>query len=416
MALRFHWGENPNLLVTVGGFHPDYRPPPMNLPELTRITVKFIDEENLRITLESYFAITSNTAQFGVNAELYAAAGKFNILGHAGFDALFQFNPFHFTGQIDAGVDLRVGTRVIMGVHVYGSLEGPTPWIVQGKAKFSICWVGFSVPFSKTFGDRRNAVLPDVAVLPQLRDALENRENWRGELPSRSHLFVTVKDLSAIQDVLVHPVGRLVISQKIVPLDKQIDKFGNVKPADANRFEISKVSSDGIALETEDVREQFAPAQFEELTDTQRLARKSFEQMKGGSRVKFSDEIAASYVVTRDVEYEAKLIDRSGKRISFGLIRETFTAFTCLLRGNAITRSPLSHSQKAVSLLAPGRVSIEQEGFAVVNIDDLTLFNERSSTPSQSEAFGYMTELIAEKPELRNKIQVVPSYEVIMNE
>ena len=34
MAMRLYWGANANFLTTVGGFHPAYQPPPMNLPAL----------------------------------------------------------------------------------------------------------------------------------------------------------------------------------------------------------------------------------------------------------------------------------------------------------------------------------------------------------------------------------------------
>jgi hypothetical protein len=37
MALRVYWKDNANFLLSVGGFHPAYTPPPMNLGELARL-------------------------------------------------------------------------------------------------------------------------------------------------------------------------------------------------------------------------------------------------------------------------------------------------------------------------------------------------------------------------------------------
>ncbi|MFQ5448630.1 MAG: DUF6603 domain-containing protein, partial [Saprospiraceae bacterium] len=37
MAIRIYWGDDANFLFTVGGFHPSYTPPPMNLPALKRL-------------------------------------------------------------------------------------------------------------------------------------------------------------------------------------------------------------------------------------------------------------------------------------------------------------------------------------------------------------------------------------------
>src|SRR5690606_21552011 len=34
MALRLNWGGRPNFLLSVGGFHPSYTPPPLNLPSM----------------------------------------------------------------------------------------------------------------------------------------------------------------------------------------------------------------------------------------------------------------------------------------------------------------------------------------------------------------------------------------------
>ena len=39
MAVRFYWKRNANLLLTVGGFHPAYTPPPMNLGALARLSM-----------------------------------------------------------------------------------------------------------------------------------------------------------------------------------------------------------------------------------------------------------------------------------------------------------------------------------------------------------------------------------------
>ena len=39
MAIRLDWGADANFLLTVGGFHPAYQPPPMDLPAIRRLTL-----------------------------------------------------------------------------------------------------------------------------------------------------------------------------------------------------------------------------------------------------------------------------------------------------------------------------------------------------------------------------------------
>jgi len=68
MALRLYWGEDANFLLSIGGFHPAYQPPPMNLPNLRRLSLSLLEGDNPRLTLEYYYAVTSNTVQFGAKA------------------------------------------------------------------------------------------------------------------------------------------------------------------------------------------------------------------------------------------------------------------------------------------------------------------------------------------------------------
>ncbi|MCI0419976.1 MAG: hypothetical protein L0312_12255, partial [Acidobacteria bacterium] len=70
MAIRLDWGADANFLLTVGGFHPAYEPPPMDLPAIRRLTLALLSGDNPRLRLEMYFVVTSNTAQFGAKLEL----------------------------------------------------------------------------------------------------------------------------------------------------------------------------------------------------------------------------------------------------------------------------------------------------------------------------------------------------------
>jgi hypothetical protein len=77
MAVRAYWKENSNLLLTVGGFHPAYTPPPMNLPQLARLAIVLF-EGNPDVRAEAYFAVTSNTVQFGARLQLSYSLSVFN--------------------------------------------------------------------------------------------------------------------------------------------------------------------------------------------------------------------------------------------------------------------------------------------------------------------------------------------------
>ena len=67
-----------------------------------------------------------------------------------------------------------------------------------------------------------------------------------------------------------------------MPLDLDISRFGQAAPAGARRFTISSVSLGGQSQTTEPVKEFFAPAQFFEMSDDEKLSRPSFEPMAAG--------------------------------------------------------------------------------------------------------------------------------------
>src|SRR5205807_5358196 len=106
MAFLVSWGEAKALALSVGGFHPDFRDLPTipALPDgfrsMARIGISLLSDDNPRLKVESYFAVTSNTVQFGARVELYAEQSGFNIYGFLVFDVLFQFDLFHFFAKL----------------------------------------------------------------------------------------------------------------------------------------------------------------------------------------------------------------------------------------------------------------------------------------------------------------------------
>src|SRR5207244_8530941 len=100
-------------------------------------------------------------------AELYAAAAGFNVYGFIGYDVLFQFDPFKFIADFAAGLALRLGSSVIMGIRVSGELSGPTPWDAKGDASFSILFFDITVSFHETWGDPPDAIGSETEHLVQ---------------------------------------------------------------------------------------------------------------------------------------------------------------------------------------------------------------------------------------------------------
>ena len=55
MGLLFAWGDDANFVVSVGGFHPQFNPPPLPFPAPQRIQLDIINESYARIHCRRLF-------------------------------------------------------------------------------------------------------------------------------------------------------------------------------------------------------------------------------------------------------------------------------------------------------------------------------------------------------------------------
>lgn len=412
MAFRLSWGDHPMFILSVGGFHPAFLEAPSDLQKMTRLTLSLLSGENPRITIQCYFAVTSNTVQFGALAELYAAAAGFNVYGFIGFDLLFQFDPFKFIAGFAAGLALRRGSSVIMGIRVSGELSGPTPWDAKGEASFSILFFDITVGFHETWGAGPDAVDSDTEDLIQrLTGEINDNRNWKADIPDNNTLHVSIKKLEPTTDKLViHPFGVLTFSERLVPLDVTINKFGSKMPKDDNHFTIMAADSGVLTSPT---TEQFAPENFFALTDSAKLSRPSFEQMKSGFKMTGSSTLIVPATVSKSVDYEMTYLRKKRDlRIFVGVYKYMKDLFKANIRGGAIAGCALSVTKKRVSINAPDQVRLKGRGYAVASTSDMTLHPGSQVTGSYSEAFDVLEQILAQSPSLRGKVQIIAEHEL----
>jgi hypothetical protein len=409
MAVRIYWKDNPNFLLTVGGFHPAYTPPPMNLGNLARVGIVLF-QGNPNVRAEGYFAITSNTLQFGARVELYAGADIFNVYGFIGLDVLMNFNPFHFIAELAAMLAVRTGSHVLFSVKLEGVLEGPTPWHARGSASFEIGFIitiTIRVKFNVTVGDARDTTLPPIDVLPELVKALSNLGNWRPRLPNASNQHVSLRELpDQATSLVLHPFGALEVGQKVVPLDITIQRFGSRLPGDGSVYRIGDVRLGGATAETITTAEQFAPAQFFALSDAEKLSRPSFADYSAGIVIGGDLAPQADFMRSRDVEYELLYLpERHPIRIFFKL---AVGIFNSIIGGSAAARAPMSHAARVPSAVAAERVRLNTDRFVVVSADDMTLHASEMMFDNATAADQALRSLTREQPELNGSIQVMP--------
>jgi hypothetical protein len=418
MALRLCWGNNPLFILSVGGFHPSFKDAPADLQNMKRLAISLLSGNNPRISIQCYFAVTSNTVQFGAKAELYAAACGFNVYGFIGFDVLFQFDPFYFIASIYAGLALRAGSTVLFSIRLRGELAGPTPWDIRGEASFSILFFEISISFHETWGDRGIESEPEkVDIIALLTDEVNDIRNWNAVIPDNNSLYVSIKKIEPPENTLIiHPFGVLTFSERLVPLNVTINKFGNKVPKDADRFELTHVKSDTKDLSTEDVKEQFARAHFIEMKDSEKLSTPSFEQMPSGFKIAASSDLLIAAAVNKSVDYELTYLRKKQLIAVFaGIYKLARGLFKAATKGSAVARASMSYQNNRISSNAPEAVSVKTEKFALANVSNMQLHGPGMVADSYTEASELYQKLISDKPELKDQVQILSDYELSMN-
>lgn len=412
MGLLIAWGTDANFVITVGGFHPAFNPPPLPFPSPRRIAISILNESYARVRVEGYFAVTSNTAQFGARVEVFFGLDEFNINGFLGFDALFQFSPFYFIITISASLGVKVFGIGLFSVRFRGQLEGTSPWHIEGEGSISLLFWDIDIPFSETWGEQVNTSLPPIAVLPLLTGELDKLENWTATIPTSNRLLVSLRKLESVEGLVLHPLGSLRISQRAVPLDFKLDKIGSQKPSDVNKFSLLVATSDLSKIG--DRQEQFATAQYKTLSDSQKLATPAFEPQNGGVEMSVAgNQLRSDRAVRRTVRYESIIIDSNFKRFTrrfFGLLT---AVFDYLLGGNAASQSVLSVQTKKQLQPLDLKVSVSTPSYVVASTRNNTAFNGTSvGFSSRIQATDYLTDQVRADASLAETLHVIPSTEM----
>lgn len=315
MAFRLFWGGPvKGFLMSVGGFHPAYKPEEaMHVSDMRRLAMK-LDYDVLKVGLETYLAITSNTFQIGAHLDIKVGWDKFGIIGYAGFDALFQFDPFMFMFDIEAGMAVMIGSCRILSVDLALSLSGPRPWHAKGKAKFYILLMPIDIDFDITWGEKKQE-LPNkqIEVLPLLQEQVENLSNWSVDEKSRRDydvILIQAKAETTIEDkdkkeknLVLSPNGTVTFNQSAIPMEMEMQLCNNAVPTDCNEFVLDKVILNGNEYEIinktklfdetndneklcrsvgETIQSDFAPALYCQMDNDEKLRSASYVQYASG--------------------------------------------------------------------------------------------------------------------------------------
>lgn len=425
VAIRLRGGSDPFLLISIGGFHPDFVVPEgLYLDrKLDRISLTILDDNPL-VKAEFFFALTSNTVQFGAEAVAKYDGWGFSVDGGLGFDALIQFSPLHFLVRVWGWMTVYAFGGSF-GVRLQGEVEGPYPlhFALTVTIDLWICDVSFSFNFEK--GTSALPESPSVELLPILMEALNDINSWQADRSERIHLLVSTRRVEeeipeegsapADQPLAVHPVGTIGIRQDIMPTGIRIDKFGDNQPSDFSHLLLRISDQDGNWLDDLKQYEYFAPAQYFDLNDEEKLNRKSYEKMPGGIIVSGLELTQVGHILEKSVTYESKTIDPDRPEeleIDHPEVKPGGLAFQAWAANSVTANSGLGRKQEHRMQSRTEAVRLQREEFAIVRGDNLAVFDQKRAG-SEAEAYHLLKDILRKQPDLEDQLTVVPLFETL---
>ncbi len=284
-------GDRPEFVLSAGGFHPRYVRP-AGVPALQRLQMDLRPGFPFAMSIEAYFAVTSNAVQFGGRLHLEAMIAKCGVEGWLGLDALFRFDPtFSFSVRIFAGVAVRALGQRLASVGLDFTLEGPAPWHAFGTGSISVLFWDVDLDFDIGWGAPPAVAARIVGddLSGPVKAAINKPDAWIIERPSAERTGLTFTRTAAEEmtaGTLVHPDSTFRVSQAVVPLDVVFTKYSRRRVAE-QRWAITSVQV-GVVQPADrlgDLVERFVRGELFDLTEDEQLTAPPTSTHNSGKQV-----------------------------------------------------------------------------------------------------------------------------------
>jgi hypothetical protein len=284
-------GDRPEFVLSAGGFHPRYVRP-AGVPALQRLQMDLRPGFGFGMSIEAYFAVTSNAVQFGGLLHLEAMIAKCGVEGWLGLDALFRFDPtFSFSVRIFAGVAVRAFGHRLASVGLDFTLEGPAPWHAFGTGSISVLFWDVDLDFDIAWGAPAAVTARIVGddLSGPVKAAINKPDAWIIERPSAERTGLTFTRMATEEmtaGTLVHPDSTFRVSQAVVPLDVVFTKYSRRRIAE-QRWAITSVQV-GVVQPADrlgDLAERFVRGELFELTEDEQLTAPPTSTHNSGKQV-----------------------------------------------------------------------------------------------------------------------------------
>jgi hypothetical protein len=288
LIVRAGFGSQPAFAVAAGGFHPAFTDLPPALPaRIDRLGLQWKIGSSVLLTLQAYAAVTASSWQLGARFTVVAELGPVDIDGQLSFDAI-AYDDGRFAIAIEGHVRVRWRGHTLMSVtlHLVLDRNAEQVWHAAGSASFSILWWDKTVEFENSWGDAKP--LPPartVDAAAAVRAGLSQPGNWSAQLPRGGEALVTLAARNSGADaglVLAHPLGTLTVTQRVAPLELRLDFLDGAPVAAGSVVRVGTVRVGPTIASTAPTQQLFPRARFQNLSESERLTQKSFEQFPAG--------------------------------------------------------------------------------------------------------------------------------------
>jgi hypothetical protein len=415
MAFRLLWGNDPSFALSVGGFNHSFQPP-AGFPVLRRASLSIGVGDNPSMTSSCYFAVTSNTVQFGSAFAFHASAAGVTVDGGLSFDVLFQFAPFNFVADMTGFVTVQYSGQTLANVQLSLDLQGPNPWKYSAYLEFDVLGLSISTTIKGQFGSvASDSGAVSQSVLPLVAKDVSQPGNWSAALPSISDPIVTLAPPNVPSgQIVVHPMGQLQVRQTTVPLRTPIDKFGNATPLDGDSFAIASTLANPKLTPGPDPVEMFAMGQFKNMTDDQKLAAPAFQPAPAGIVIQQAT-LATGFQVDSNVTYTTHVIDDQASPSTGNDYAVAAATVSRLGKRSAAAYSPARRTGTR-RFVAPGTTSpitTSSVKYVIATTDTLKQRADLTSVATtQYMASQLLRAHLVQNPQDRGQLQVLPTHEV----
>jgi hypothetical protein len=298
-----YWSNDCKVL-SLGGFNPRFQPP-AGLPPLARLTANIVDTKHVKLVFTAYLALTPCSFQVGGSVYVWAGAYGFSIEGFLKVDLLARFDGEFFL-DVQFGVLLKRGSRILASIHFDGTFSGVSTWRLAGKARFSILFLSVTIPVSFELGGSGPATYDAVDATSALKQALEAQESW--SVAQRQPSF-TLRDVPRT-GVWVAANQTLRVSQNAVPFGQRITRMGASPVAVPREFLIEQVTLGGQTRTWRPVEDDFAPGLYQDVDLDEAVRAPQFERMQSGLEIEGQD-LKLGAALDSGTEFEEQILDEA---------------------------------------------------------------------------------------------------------